>query len=156
MKNTRQNKILELIKTHDVENQKQLQDMLIAGGFDITQATVSRDIKELRLIKALAPGGNYRYISASSPQDREIKLSAMFVDAVISIGRGQNVVCVKCAGGMAQAICAAMDALEPREESFLKGSVGTLAGEDTIFILCCDNASAEQLRQDLTEMMRKG
>jgi len=152
MKNTRQNKILDLIKAHDVENQKQLQELLIAEGFDTTQATVSRDIKELRLTKTLSHGGTYRYVSdyqppASAPYNgRADKLRALFADAVISVECGQNIICVKCAGGMAQAICAAFDAIG------WEGAVGTLAGEDTIFILCRDNTAAERLRQELLEM----
>ena len=158
MKNSRQGKILEIIKNNDVENQKQLQEMLVDQGFDTTQATVSRDIKELRLMKALSPGGKYRYIAAQESNDSRFarpsaeKLRNLFIDAVDSIDCGQNTVCVKCTGAMAQAICAAIDAMsETLIES--RGIVGTLAGEDTIFILCRDNEAAETLRQILTDML---
>ena len=156
MKNSRQGKILELIKNNDVENQKQLQELLIAEGFDTTQATVSRDIKELRLMKALSPSGKYRYISDQPPDIRTAKPSAeklrnLFADAVLSIDCGQNTVCVKCADAMAQAICAAIDSMA---EALIepKCIVGTLAGEDTIFILCRENAAAEMLRRNLTDI----
>ena len=151
MKTGRQRKILELISEHNIETQEELLGLLRAGGFDVTQATVSRDIKELRLVKALDPGGKYRYVS-SQPEKPDIssRFFSLFNDAVSSVDNGQNIVCVKCYSGMAQAVCAAMDSVH------LDGVIGTLAGEDTIFILCRSETCAITLTGELKSLIKHG
>ena len=151
MKIGRQNKILEIIARQEVKDQTQLLDLLNEAGFPATQATVSRDVKELRLIKALGPSGSYRYVTVGNVGSYQAsRFNALFADAVDSVDRGQNIVCVKCAGGMAQAICTLMDSLQ------WEGVVGTLAGEDTIFILCRNEGAATALQAGFTNILLKG
>lgn len=143
MKNKRQYKILDIIKLHDVETQEMLQNLLSQYGFNVTQATVSRDIKELKLIKKAGENGNYRYVV---PEENTSKQS-FFVDAVISVDYAVNTVVLKCHNGMAQAACAALDSME------YKKIVGTIAGDDTIFILMRTENDAVCLVKNFKEMI---
>ena len=150
MKTLRQEKILEIIAAKQIENQMQLTEELIRDGIDATQSTVSRDIKELRLYKAQSDSGLYHYLAPIEKKRNEIsRFYALFADAVDDVTRGQNVVCVKTSGGMAQAVCASLDSMQ------WVGVLGTLAGEDTIFILCADNQSAADLEDELKEIMSR-
>lgn len=130
MKYSRHTKILDLIEGYEIETQEELAHRLKECGFNVTQATVSRDIKELRLIKVLTKEGRYKYATIKHQEggvsDRFIKL---FRDAVLSIDHAGNMVVIKTLVGSANAAAAALDALD------LKDVVGTLAGDDTIFIL---------------------
>ncbi|MBQ8572419.1 MAG: arginine repressor [Ruminococcus sp.] len=137
MKLNRHNKILELIKLYPINTQEELLEKLRAEGYSVTQSTVSRDIKSLRLQKSLSADGKYRYIAP------EVKLSEMkssfsgiLSSSVISAEAAVNLVVVKTYSGMASAACAAIDSME------FSGVVGSLAGDDTIFIACADNDSA--------------
>lgn len=151
MKTGRQQKILELISENNIETQEELLRLLRSCNYDVTQATVSRDIKELRLVKALDTGGKYRYVSSQSDTpDLSSRFKSIFGDSVISVENGQNIVCVKCFTGMAQAVCTAMDSVQ------LEGVIGTLAGEDTIFVLCRNEGSAAALVGELREHIRRG
>lgn len=136
MKNRRHEKILELISVADIDTQEELQRMLSACGYCVTQATISRDIRALRLMKERSPHGGYRYIAPDHKTVRKTLLG----DTVISVDNAMNTVVVKCHTGMAQAACAAIDAMEHIVEI-----VGTIAGDDTIFILTRDEKSAERL-----------
>lgn len=143
MKTRRHTKILELIKEHDIDTQEELLRYLRESGFDVTQATVSRDIKELRLVKILSRTGKYKYSTGSDTVgDMSSKFFSLFSDSVLSVEAAGNMVVVRSLTGMAQAVCAAMDAAYP--QSF----VGTLAGDDTIFIVCRDNAAALELQDE--------
>ncbi len=143
MKNKRQYKILDIIKLHDVETQEMLQSLLLEYGFKVTQATVSRDIKELRLIKKAGNNGVYRY---EVPEENNTKQS-FFVDAVTSVDYAINTVVLKCHNGMAQAACAALDSME------YKNIVGTIAGDDTIFVLMRTENDARMLVGKFKEMI---
>ena len=143
MKNKRQYKILDIIKLHDVETQEMLQSLLLEYGFKVTQATVSRDIKELRLIKKAGNNGIYRY---EVPEENNTKQS-FFVDAVTSVDYAINTVVLKCHNGMAQAACAALDSME------YKNIVGTIAGDDTIFVLMRTENDARMLVGKFKEMI---
>lgn len=140
MKTRRQCKILELIQEKDIETQEDLLQHLCESGYNVTQATISRDIKELRLVKTLDHNGKYKYVSAKSDTPAASShFFSMFINSVSSIDYALNTVCVKChfGTGTAQAVCAAIDTMQ------WDGIVGTLAGEDTIFILCrTENAAA--------------
>lgn len=144
MKTRRQSRIIELISEYNIETQDELLEMLKQSGFNVTQATVSRDIKELRLVKTSGAGGRYRYV-ASQPDTPDIssKFYTLFSDSVSSVDNGQNIVCIKCHTGMAQAVCASMDAIR------LENVVGTLAGDDTIFVLCRSEVNAIELVNEL-------
>lgn len=129
MKARRQTKILELIKDKHIETQEELLSELRSQGFNVTQATVSRDIKELRLIKIPAGNGSYKY--ATSPQKNTFIPSetlSLFSGSVTSVDFSHNIVVLKTNSGMAQAVCAAFDNIHR------PGVVGTIAGDDTIFI----------------------
>ncbi len=145
MKNKRHTKILEIIKQQNVETQEMLQELLLEYGFKVTQATVSRDIKELKLIKKLDENGVYKYVS---PSDSSVKQN-IFTDTVISVDYAVNTVVVKCHNGMAQAACAALDSMN------YKNIVGTLAGDDTIFVLTRTEADAERLFEIFSGMIRR-
>lgn len=150
MKTRRHAKILELIKEHDIDTQDELLRHLRESGFDVTQATVSRDIKELRLVKTLSRTGNYKYSTGNeSTGDMSSKFYSLFSDSVISVEAAQNIVVIKCITGMAQAVCASMDAV------YWQGFVGTLAGEDTIFVVCRSEAIAQDTQGEFRKLMNR-
>ena len=118
MKTRRHAKILELIKAQDIDTQEELLRNLRACGFDVTQATVSRDIKELRLVKSLSPNGKYKYSTGrDNARDISSKFYSLFGDSVMSVEAAGNMIVVKCMTGMAQAVCASMDTLHSRISS---------------------------------------
>jgi len=135
MKNKRQYKILDIIKMHDVETQEMLQSLLSKYGFNVTQATVSRDIKELKLVKRNSKNGVYRY---EVPVEN-IPKQNIFIDTVTSIDYAINTVVIKCHNGMAQAACAALDSMK------YENIVGTIAGDDTIFAVMRTEEDADNL-----------
>ena len=143
MKNKRQYKILDIIKMHDVETQEMLQNLLAEYGFKVTQATVSRDIKELRLVKKMTENGIYKY---AAPEENRFKKN-IFIDTVTGIDYAMNTVVVRCHTGMAQAACAALDSMD------YSGIVGTLAGDDTIFVLMKTEAEARKLVKTFKELV---
>ncbi len=140
LKTRRQCKILELIQEKDIETQEDLLRYLCESGYNVTQATISRDIKELRLVKTLDHNGKYKYVSAKADAPAtSSQFFSLFINSVASVDYAMNTVCVKChfGTGTAQAVCAAIDTMQ------WDGIVGTIAGEDTIFILCrTENAAA--------------
>lgn len=148
MKKRRHEKILELIARYPIDTQEELLKLLRDAGFDVTQATVSRDIKELRLFKTLSPDGKYRYAPAKEEsKENSSKFYSLFADSAISVDYAQNIVSVKCLTGMANAVCAAMDSMHWDD------IVGTLAGDDTIFILMRTDESASRLTEELKNMI---
>lgn len=149
MKERRHAKILELIGRFAIDTQEELLRRLREEGYEVTQATVSRDIKELRLIKSLTAGGKYRYtVSQEDTKDYTSKFYSLFSDSSLSVDRAGNIVCVKCLTGMANAVCASLDALR------WENVVGTLSGDDTIFILARDEETAERLAAELKKFVR--
>lgn len=149
MKSRRHAKILELIREHDLETQDELLYHLREAGFDVTQATVSRDIKELRLVKILTPSGRYKYSTGSeTATDMSSKFHSLFTDSALSVDSAMNMLVIKCMSGMAQAVCASMDAMP------WKDFVGTLAGEDTIFVVCRTEAAAREAQDQLRKLLK--
>ena len=149
MKAKRHAKILELIEEFDIDTQEELQDRLNQAGFTVTQATVSRDIKELRLIMTLSPNGNYRYSchgEKGGRVDLSFKFHAIFAEAVNSIDYAQNLVVIKCYTGMANAAWAALDSIR------WDGLVGTIAGDDTILLVMKDTESAQGITEELNKL----
>lgn len=130
MKKRRHAKILELIGTYDIETQEDLQSRLLKNGFEVTQATISRDIKELRLVKEISENGRYVYSTGKKATDALRRNGGIFSDSIISVESAQNIVCIKCFSGMAVAVCTAIDSME------WTGVLGTISGDDTIFVLC--------------------
>ena len=148
LKNSRQKRILEIIRSHNVQTQEELLLKLCESGYSVTQATVSRDINSLRLVKVPDGSGGYKYSETGMRSSANTsEFLAMFTDNVTSVTRGQNIVCVKCLTGMAQAVCAYFDSIN-RENI-----VGTLAGEDTIFVLCKTEKDAESLTEEMQKML---
>ena len=130
LKAKRHTKILELIQTNTVETQEDLLSLLKKEGFNATQATVSRDIKELKLQKSQSNNGKYYYSNKIVNKAMEKKdFSNLFSNSVINIDYASNMIVIKTSSGMAQGVCVTIDNLE------LNGIVGTIAGDDTIFIV---------------------
>lgn len=140
MKIARQAKILELISKKDIETQEELVDELKKQGMDVTQATVSRDIKELKLIKVMTEGGKYKY-SAITHSESEVseKLVYIFAQTVLYIDYVGNIITLKTISGSASAAAEAIDSLA------WDGIVGTLAGDNTIFVLARTPERAQEL-----------
>ena len=151
MKRKRHALILELIQQYEITTQDELLAKLRENGFEVTQATVSRDIKELRLVKAMSPSGQYRYMAGAAQGDEYLaKFYTIFSGSVISVDYAGNTCVVKCYAGMAQVACAAIDAMH------FEGIVGTLAGDDTIFVLCRTPELTQQLKSSLDKMLQNG
>lgn len=148
MKSRRQSKILELINTSEINTQDGLLTRLNESGFNVTQATVSRDIKELKLQKVVTSDGKYKYISASkSPQSLTGIFNSLFSGSVTSVDCAGNMIVLKTVSGMAQGVCAAMDAVE------IEGVVGTIAGDDTIFVVARSESSAASVVSYLKKLI---
>ena len=127
MKTKRQTKMLELIKKHDIETQEELAQRLCEEGFVVTQATVSRDIRELKLTKVAMSNGRQKYAALTEAnEDLSEKYTRVFRDAFVSMDMAQNILVIKTVSGMAMAVAAAIDAMHLHE------IVGCIAGDDTI------------------------
>ena len=151
MKTNRHSRILELIADQAIDTQEGLLEQLKQSGFDVTQATVSRDIRELGIHKVRADNGRYRYVSMQLKQNANMseKFSTIFTESVKSVDFAQNMVVVKCYSGMANAACAALDSIH------WNGVVGTLAGDDTIFVLIRNEERAIELMSELKNLLSK-
>ena len=149
MKNVRQEKLLQIISEEAIETQEQLLQRLNDLGIRSTQATISRDIKQLRIIKELGPNGTYRYVSAPKPVEHAFsaKLNMIFRQCVTSIDYAQNLIVIKTMPGLANAACSAIDKLE------LPELLGTLAGDDTCVVIMRDNASAATFCAEIREQI---
>ena len=151
MKNERQERILQLIRENDIETQEQLLQELAASGFHTTQATISRDIKQLRLVKRVGPTGSVRYElprEEAAPQFTD-RLDAIFQQCMIQCSCAQNIVVIKTLPGLASAACSAIDGMGAA------AVVGTLAGDDTGILIMKDTASAASFCKDLRLHMKK-
>jgi transcriptional regulator of arginine metabolism len=150
MKFQRQLKILELIEKNPIETQDELSERLKSSGFDVTQATVSRDIKELRLVKILTESGRYRYAASTKETLSNIssKFRIIFKESVISVVCANNIVVIKTLAGMAHAAASAVDTMSWSDV------IGSLAGDDTIFIIVRDEEGAVNLTEELNKMLR--
>ena len=148
MKTTRHNQMLELINKYPITTQEELIDYLRADGYDVTQSTVSRDIKQLRLTKTLLADGKYRYqASPSAEKGAKNNFHTIFSSSVISVETAMNIVVVKTFSGMAQAACAALDMMS------FDVIVGTLAGDDTIMVVCKDIEAAQKCTEDFNRYL---
>ena len=140
MKNVRQREILKIIQEQDIDTQEQLLEALRVRGFSTTQATISRDIKDLRLVKELTGNGGYRYTLSErkTSSTSNTRLRNIFKECVTEISYAQNMVVIKTLPGLGQAAAMAIDAMRVREV------VGTLGGDDTVFVVMRDTESAER------------
>ena len=150
MKNDRQSRILEIIEKEDVETQEQLQKRLQEQGVTCTQATISRDIKQLHLVKELAGQGRYRYAVSSQRSRLNVadKLRGIFRESIVSIDNAQNIVVIKTMSGLANAAAAAVDSMN------VPYMVGSLAGDDTAFLVMRDTESAKSFCEEVHEMLK--
>ena len=134
MKNERHAKILELIEQYAIDRQEDLLEHLNQAGFKVTQATVSRDIRQLHLVKAAAGGGKYRYVSSMAAGGQAMhsqsRFETIFRESVLKVDYAGHMVVVKCFSGMANAACELFDSMQWEYEV-----VGTLSGDDTFLIL---------------------
>ncbi len=150
MKFKRQSKIIEIIKAHNIETQEELSERLLQQGFAVTQATISRDIHELKLTKVPAESGGFKYAimnqNESSLNDRLIRI---FCDGVMLMDYAQNMLVIKTHEGMAMAVAAALDAMSCPE------IVGTIAGDDTIFCAIKNEEQAIKLMGRLNELLKQ-
>lgn len=148
MKNARQAKILELIEQQSIDRQEELLRLLHESGYNVTQATVSRDIRELHLVKAATGNGRYRYV-ASFQRDKlhhaPSRFEMIFREAVIKVDYAGNIVLVKCFSGMANAACELFDSMVWNDV------VGTLAGDDTFMVLVRSTQAAQELCEQLKQ-----
>ena len=138
MKAKRQAKIMEIISNSNVETQEQLLQQLQAAGFNSTQATISRDIKDLRIVKELTTFGTYRYTTAAKevPSTFSSRLNTIFRECVTSFDYAQNLVVIHTLPGLAGAAASALDTMN------MSVVLGTLAGDDTVVVIMRDNNAA--------------
>ena len=149
MKYNRHAKILDIIEAYEIETQDELADKLRKIGMDVTQATISRDIKELRLVKVMTQEGKYRYSAIHSEGgNTNDRLLVIVKEAFVSCDYANNILVIKTLPGMAQAVAATMDSLGWND------IVGTIAGDDSILVICRAEKIAEELMDKLTRMVR--
>ncbi|AAO36119.1 arginine repressor [Clostridium tetani] len=150
MKVTRHEKILELIERKDIETQEELAEELRKSGIEITQATVSRDIKELKLIKVLGEQGKYKYAAiVKNENDLSDKLANIFSHSVVSVENINNFVVVKTLSGSGNAAAEAIDSLNFKEIA------GTIAGDNTIFIMARTSEQAFEIVKKMKRVIRE-
>ncbi|BES65322.1 arginine repressor [Gottschalkiaceae bacterium SANA] len=149
-KYARQSHILKLIKLHEIETQEELSALLKRDGFSITQATVSRDLKELGLIKALTRNGRYKYATMEANFDalRE-RLTNIFKNSVLAINSSGRMIIIKTISGAASITASAIDVLDLQE------IIGTIAGDDTVFIAISDQADMEGIKDEFHKIIEK-
>ena len=150
MRISRQNKILELIENNEIETQDKLASMLRDYGYEVTQATVSRDIKELQLVKTLSSSGKYKYVVSKS-DDGPIppRLIDIYRSTVRSINKSGNIVLLKCLSGCANAAGEALDSME------LTHVIGTVAGDNTLLLVTDDPANSDEVVEMLRGLLEK-
>lgn len=148
LKSERQSKILEIISTINVETQEQLLQELESAGFRSTQATISRDIKELRIVKELTTLGTYRYTTAAKevPTSFSNRLNTIFRECVTRYDYAQNIVVIHTLPGLAGAAASAIDSMN------MSIVVGTLAGDDTVMVVMRDNNTAAQFCGEISRL----
>ncbi len=149
MKSKRQEKILEIIKENICLTQEDLQNGLLNAGYNVTQSTVSRDIRELKLVKGRDEKGNYRYLANTTEKKYQTnnKYKAWFLSSVISVAYSLNNVVIKCTSGMASTACVAVD------EMFGDMMLGSLAGEDTVIIVTMGENESRTLCEELKKLL---
>ena len=149
MKNIRQTAILSIIEQNDIETQEELASRLRQMGIDVTQATVSRDIKELRLLKVLSASGGYKYATADKAEhglsDRFVR---MFKDSVLSINYANNIIVIKTLSGSANVAAEAIDSMR------LPQILGTMAGDNTILVIVPNEEEAAQTVNAFQDMLK--
>lgn len=149
MRNKRQEAILTLINEKSIETQQELTEYLSSLGFDVTQATVSRDIKELRLVKKLNKDGRYVYADSSEKSVSGVtdEMSLILAKSIVNIDYSLNTVVIRTLAGMAQGAASVLDAMHFSE------CLGTIAGDDTIFVVTRSEEASQKLSKKLKNMI---
>jgi transcriptional regulator of arginine metabolism len=148
MRKNRLEKIVDIITEHNVETQDELLEYLRDAGFDVTQATVSRDIRELKLIKGMSEYGGYKYMLPKTIKDERLHISSALAEAIIKVDYTQNILVLHTFAGMAQAVAAEVDRLG------LAQLLGCVAGDDTRIAVARDTESATSISNQLKELIR--
>ncbi len=148
-KYTRQLKILEMITSSEIETQEELADGLKSMNIDVTQATISRDIKELRLIKTVSKSGKQKYATiAQSQEGIAERLNKMFENSVVSIDEAMNIIIIKTIPGAAQICASAIDYMG------LENVAGTLAGNDSVFVAIKSLEAVSEIMEEFRKVIR--
>ena len=148
MKKRRHKLILDLIEQYDIGTQEELLALLRDKGYDVTQATVSREVKELRLLKTLSANGVYKYtVENTKNTGYSGMFDALFQSAMTKVDYAGNICVIKCSPGLAGAACATIDSMNVHD------IVGTIAGDDTIFMLCRTSEEAQGVAEALNRMI---
>ena len=149
MKSERQKKILEIITRENIETQNQLIEALAREGVRSTQATLSRDIRDMHLVKEQTAAGGYRYAAnaRAGAFDPDARLRKIFRESVVSYAVAQNLIVIKTLPGLADAACSTLDSME------IPNLVGSIAGDDTAFVAMKDTASAEALCEEIEKLL---
>lgn len=150
MKSKRQEKILELISEFEIETQEELIFYLNKYGFEATQATISRDIRELKLTKIVGSTGNYRYAASHREprQNQSPKFNGVLVDSITKVSYANNIIVLKTFPGLANAIGSGIDAIHSPD------ILGCVAGDDTVIIVLKTESAAKETSEKLKQMMR--
>lgn len=150
MKSKRHSAILEIIENSNVETQEDLIDSLRREGYNVTQATVSRDIRELKLTKIMGDGGKYKYVLPGRKDSTgHYVYSEALAASVVSVDNAQNLVIIKTYPGMAQAVAAGIDNMK------IAGVMGCVAGDDTIFVAVRESETAIRAAADIRKIVGK-
>ena len=151
MKRYRYNKIKEIVQSHSIETQEELANALLAEGIEVTQATVSRDIKELMLIKIPTGDGHYRY--ALSPEENVVlsrsRINRLFQDSIIRVDSSLNQIVLHTIPGSASAVAFSVDHAKWSEV------IGTLAGDDTILLICRSVEEVDNVLKRIADLMKE-
>ena len=149
MKSERQNRILELVAKYEIETQEEMIERLRKEGYRVTQATVSRDLKELKLSKALTARGTYRYcVSSGRNHTGNVRLNNAMAESIVGVNYSMNNVVIKTYPGLAQAVASSVDSLN------MHNILGCVAGDDTIILVTTDEASSIELSTKIQELMK--
>ena len=149
MKSQRQSRILELISKYEIETQDDMMLRLKNEGFKVTQATVSRDLKELKLTKVPTARGTYRYsVNSGRYHAGNVKFNSAMADSIVGVDYSLNNVVIKTYPGLAQAVASAVDTLN------MHNILGCVAGDDTIIIVTRDEESSLEISNKMKELMK--
>ena len=149
MKNTRQEKILELISSFEIETQEEMISRLREGGYNVTQATISRDMRELKLSKVLTARGRYKYsVDPSRNYVGNVKFNNAVVESITSVDWAGNNIVLRTYPGLAQAVASSVDSLD------MAGILGCVGGDDTIIIVTRDSDVSREISEKIRELMK--
>ena len=148
MKNIRQKKILEIIEAEDIDTQETLISKLEEYGFSVTQTTISRDIRDLNLIKTTSPSGRYKYVAPGAKKVGEKRVAnSAIASTILHLETAENILVIKTMPGMANAVALFVDTLED------KRILGSVAGDDTLFAVIKDSKTAIEIEQTIRSLL---